>query len=225
MNRAPSRVSRMARRRLAAAAGGTAVVHPIILEADTPAVRELAGGIRSAASGQSEQHRVPLLRIHKVLEEALPKMRGAPSADMQLLLKHYHHKLYLSTDSSSDYLAALALLASSGARLGSTVGDMVKRSSQVIMDSLHNASLKKSTAELSNLDVLLNALAICARLHLRGCPPPDALPRRIANVICKGQFADKFVSEVSPQDAWTMLRSLAAIGSSPPAALFLLDRW
>ncbi|KAF4697884.1 hypothetical protein FOZ62_014673 [Perkinsus olseni] len=182
----------MARRRLAAAAGGTAVVHPIILEADTPAVRELAGGIRSAASGQSEQHRVPLLRIHKVLEEALPKMRGAPSADMQLLLKHYHHKLYLSTDSSSDYLAALALLASSGARLGSTVGDMVKRSSQVIMDSLHNASLKKSTAELSNLD---------------------------------GQFADKFVSEVSPQDAWTMLRSLAAIGSSPPAALFLLDRY
>ncbi|KAF4722201.1 hypothetical protein FOZ63_031448 [Perkinsus olseni] len=224
MNPPPSRVSRLARRRLAAA-GRNAAVHPITLEADTPAVRELAGEIRSATAGQGEQHRVPLLRIHEVLEDALPKMRAHPSADIQLLLKHYHHKLYLSTDSSSDYLAALALLASSGARLGSTVGDMVKQSSQVIMDSLHNASLKKSTAELANLDVLLNALAICARLHLRGCPPPDALPRRIASVICKEQFADKFVSEVSPQDAWTMLRSLAAIGSSPPAALFLLDRY
>ncbi|EER17746.1 hypothetical protein Pmar_PMAR023673 [Perkinsus marinus ATCC 50983] len=221
MSSVPAQLSRAGRRRLAAMRKTTSLI-----ESDTSLVRELANDIRSASGGQAEQPRIPIRRLHEVLEDALPKMQGPPSLDMRLILQHYHHKLYLSTDSSSDYVAALALLATSAQRLDSNVGDMVKQCSQVIMDGLHNASLKnKKTAELANVHTLLKVLTICARLHLRGCPPPDALPRRIVTVLCKEQFADKFLTEVSAQDAWTMLRSLAAIRITSPAGLYLVDRY
>ncbi|KAF4672450.1 hypothetical protein FOL47_000509 [Perkinsus chesapeaki] len=226
---AAAAVTRAVRKRIVA--GGSSSSR-LVRQKNDSSIKELADEIR-IISNSGGDHRIPLMRIQTVLEAILPNMTdlhlpggSSNDDDMQLILQHYHHKLFLSTDSPSDYLSALALLSSSSRPLGKGfVDDMIQQCSQVIMDSLHNTSLKKSTVnEMANINVLLNALRICAKLSLRGCPTPPALPRRIANVICKEQFAKQFM-ECSSQDAWSMLRSLAAIGIAPPAALHLLDRY